>query len=248
VKGDARGRIVTIHQPEHLPWLGFFSKLDAADLMVSLDVVPFRKNYFQNRNRVLGPDGGACWLTVPVRLDGHLHGQIRTVPIAEDGRWRRKHLGTLEHRYRRHPYFGEVFDRIAPILEADWDGIADLNHALIDVLKDALGITTPIVRASDLDVAGSRSELLAAICQRVGAEVYLSGPSGRDYLDPAPFEAAGVRIAYHDYEHPVYQQRGSDGFVSHLSVLDLLFNCGPESMEILRSGRRIAEGSSGASA
>ena len=236
----ARGRVVTIHQPEHLPWLGFFSKLDAADLMVSLDVVPFRKNYFQNRNRVLGPDGGAHWLTVPVRLDDHLAGQIRLVPIAEDGRWRRKHLRTLEHRYRRHPHFDEVFGRIAPILEDEWDRVAELNHALIDALKETLGIATPIVRASELDVAGSRSELLAAICRRVGADVYLSGPSGRDYLDPTPFEAAGIRIAYHDYEHPVYPQRGSDGFVSHLSVLDLLFNCGAESGEIVRAGRRIA--------
>lgn len=237
---DARVRTVTIHQPEHLPWLGFFSKLDAADLMVSLDVVPFRKNYFQNRNRVLGPDGGAHWLTVPVRLDSHLAGEIRTVSIAEDGRWRRKHLRTLEHRYRRHPHFAEVFDRVAPILESEWRTIAELNLALIDVLEGALGIDTPIVRASELGVSGARSELLAAICARVGAEVYLSGPSGRDYLDPAPFEAAGVRIAYHDYDHPVYPQRGSDGFVSHLSVLDLLFNCGPESFERLRAGRRIA--------
>jgi len=131
-------RIATIHQPEHLPWLGFFAKVAAADLLISLDTVPFRKNYFQNRNRVLGPDGGAHWLTVPVRLDDHLAGQIRLVPIAEDGRWRRKHLRTLEHRYRRHPHFDEVFGRIAPILEDEWDRVAELNHALIDALKETM--------------------------------------------------------------------------------------------------------------
>ncbi|HEX6937963.1 MAG TPA: WbqC family protein [Longimicrobiales bacterium] len=239
MSGEAGERVVAVHQPEHLPWLGFFAKLDAADLMVSLDVVPFRKNYFQNRNRVLGHDGGPLWLTVPVRLDGHLAGEIRTVPIAEDGRWRRKYLRTLEQRYARHPHFPEVFEPVARIVEAEWGGIAELNLALIDALRRPLGIDTPIVRASALGVTGTRSELLAAICRRVGATVYLSGPSGRAYLDPAPFEAAGIRVAFHDYDHPAYPQRGSEAFVSHLSVVDLLFNCGSAAGEILRAGRRI---------
>ncbi|HEX7118635.1 MAG TPA: WbqC family protein [Longimicrobiales bacterium] len=239
MNGDARAAVVAVHQPEHLPWLGFFAKMDAADLLVSLDIVPFRKNYFQNRNRILGPDGGPLWLTVPVRLDGHLAGEIRTVRIAEDGRWRRKYLRTVEQRYGRHPHFREHFEPLARVLEAEWSGIAALNLALIDALRRPLGIHTPIVRASDLGVTGTRSELLAAICRRLGAAVYLSGPSGREYLDPTPFEAAGIRIAFHDYDHPVYRQRGCDGFVSHLSAVDLLFNCGPGSAEILRAGRRI---------
>ncbi len=233
-------RTVTIHQPEHLPWLGFFAKMDAADLFVSLDSVPFRKAYFQNRNRVLGPHGRPLWVTVPVCLEGYREGEIRTMRIATHQNWRKRYLRTIEQRYSKHPYFEELFEPLARVIEADWAWVADLNHRLIDVLRERLGIDTPMVRSSDLGVTGSKSELLASICAAVGAEVYLSGPSGRDYLMPSAFEAVGVGIAVHDYDHPTYSQRGTDAFVSHLSVVDLLFNCEPgESLEVIRSGRRL---------
>lgn len=235
-------RVVTIHQPEHLPWLGFFAKMDAADLFVSLDNVPFRKAYFQNRNRILGPRGEPLWVTVPVNMAGYREGEIRAIPVADHGNWRRKYLRTIEQRYGRHPQFEAVFEPLSRIIEADWEWIADLNHALIEELQRRLGIDTPIVRASELDVHGRKGDLLASICEAVGADVYLSGPFGREYLDPKVFEAVGVEIMIHDYEHPAYPQAGIEGgtFVSHLSVIDLLFNCpAAESLEFVRSGRRL---------
>ena len=235
-------RIATIHQPEHLPWLGFFAKVAAADLLISLDTVPFRKNYFQNRNRILGFDGAPHWLTVPVHLDRHRHGEIRQVRIADDRRWRNKYLRTLEQRYRKHAHFEEVFTPIAAIVEREWVRLADLNHALIDALLEKLGIATPVLIAGDLGGDGSRSRLLADLCRRAGADVYLSGPSGRDYLDFEPFHRLGIEVRFHDYVHPAYTQAGTTAFVSHLSAVDLLFNAGPSAGEILRRGSRIAEG------
>lgn len=234
-------RIATIHQPEHLPWLGFFAKAAAADLLISLDTVPFRKNYFQNRNRILGFDGAPHWLTVPVHLDCHRHGEIRQVRIVDDRRWRSKYLRTLEQRYRKHSYFAEIFTPIAAIVERQWDRLADLNHALIDALREKLGIATPVLTAGDLGGDGSRSRLLADLCRRAGADVYLSGPSGREYLDLEPFRTLGIEVRFHDYVHPAYPQAGTAAFVSHLSVVDLLFNAGPAAGEILRRGSRIAE-------
>lgn len=234
-------RVVTIHQPEHLPWLGFFAKMASADLLVSLDSVPFRKNYFQNRNRVLGSDGRPLWLTIPVRLERHLSGRIRDVPIAGDGRWRKKYLRTLEQRYRKHPFFAEVLGPLAELLEREWSRLADLNHALLAALEHQLGITTPLVRATELGGEGTRSELLADLCRKVGAEVYLSGPSGREYLELRPFREAGIELRFHDYDHPAYPQRGTGSFISHLSVVDLLFNCGEASGEIVRRGSRVEE-------
>lgn len=233
-------RVVTIHQPEHLPCLGFFAKMAEAELLVSLDCVPFRKNHVQNRNRILGHDGAPAWLTVPVRLDDHQRGRIADVAIAEDGKWRRRYLRTLAQRYGRHPYFHALFAAVAGAIEAPGRSLAALNHELIRVLARRLGIATPVVRASDVGGEGTRSRLLADICQRVGADVYLSDPSGREYLELDAFGDAGVEVRFHDYEHPVYEQRGSAAFVPHLSVVDLLFNCGSDAAAIVRSGSCVS--------
>jgi hypothetical protein len=231
--------IVTIHQPEHLPWLGFFAKMARADLFISLDTVPFRKNYFQNRNRVLGHDGAPAWLTVPVRLQDHLESSIAEVEIAGDGRWRQKYVRTLHQRYARHPHGAPLLSALGAAVERDHTRIAELNDALIEILRDALGVTTPMVRASTLGGTGTRSELLADLCVRAGADVYLSGPSGRDYLDPRPFEQAGVEVRVHDYDHPTYPQQETDRFISHLSAVDAICNCGPDAGELLRQGSRM---------
>lgn len=234
--------VVTIHQPEHLPWLGFFAKMARADCLVSLDCVPYRRRYFQNRNRVLGSDGSPVWLTVPVHAENHFQLPIAEVRIVEEDRWRRKYARTLEHRYGGDAP-GGLCDDVARTVAGARGLLSDLNHELISILRDALGIRTPIVRATALGGTGRRSELLAELTRRVGGSVYLSGPSGREYLDPRPFERLGIEIWFHDYDHPVYPQAGSSDFVSHLSALDLIVNCGAEAQAILMSGSRVTPAS-----
>jgi WbqC-like protein len=228
--------IVTIHQPEHLPWLGFCDKAARADLLVLLDVVQFRKNYFQNRNRILGPNG-PMWLTVPVLGKGHTASTIRDTEIHGDRRWAEKWWRSLDHAYRATPFF----ERHAPFLEEvsrrPWRYLADLNETLIHHLFDALDVSCKVIRASSLPVSGARSELLLDICRRTGAAEYLAGQHGRDYLDESIFAAAGIHVRYHEFAHPVYAQAGQDTFVSHLSCVDLLFRHGPESGERLRAAR-----------
>lgn len=235
--------IVTIHQPEHLPWLGFFHKVDQADLLVLLDVVQYRKDYFQNRNRILGPNGPQ-WLTVPVVRAGYTSRTLRDLQINNDVRfhngvdWRRKHRKTIEHAYRRHPHFGLVEPVIDDLYEREWLLLVELNEALIRAMMVLLDIDTRIVRASELRVEGKRSDLLASICRATGASTYLSGPTGRQYLDEAPFRSAGIDVRYHSFEHPAYRQRHAVEFVPNLSTLDLLCNCGPDSLAVIRSGTR----------
>ncbi len=235
-------RVAAIHQPEHLPWLGFFAKMACADLLILLDTVPFRKNYYQNRNRVLGPDGRPLWLTVPVRLERHLDGRILDVAIAAEdgGRWRRKYLRTLEQSYARHPRFRDVYPEIAAeVAGAGWD-LAGLNVRLIEKLRAVFGIDTPLASAAAMGGRGTRSDLLADLCARAGADVYLAGPFARAYLDPEPFRRLGIAVRIHDYEHPRYPQSGTAGeFVSHLSAADLAFNLGKDGAGLLRSGSRV---------
>jgi WbqC-like protein family len=234
--------IVTIHQPEHLPWLGFFHKADRAELLVLLDVVQYRKDYFQNRNRILGQQG-PVWLTVPVVTRGYMDASIADIRVntatVEHNRsdWRRDHLRRIRHGYGRHPFFAEHVPFLEDTYARDWELLVDLNEHLIGWFLDTLGIATPVVRASTLGgLHGARSELLLEICRRSGATTYISGHTGREYLDEEIFRSAGIEVEYDAFEHPRYPQMGSADFVSHLSTLDLVLNVGPASLDVIRRG------------
>src|SRR5581483_5667629 len=200
--------LVTIHQPEHLPWLGFLDKARRADLLVLLDTVQYRKNYFQNRNRVLTANGPA-WVTVPVLTKGNSDQAMRDVQINADGspRWREKYWGTTEQAYRSAPFWADYSDALRRTIWTDTTSLTELNERIIQLLFGFFRIEVRTVRASVLNVTGARSELLLSICQRAGADRYLSGVSGHDYLDVAKFEAAGVSVEFHEFHPPLYRQR-----------------------------------------
>lgn len=219
-------RAVTIHQPEFMPWLGFFAKMNSADAIVLLDTVPFRKNYFQNRNRVRA-ENGEVWLTVPVYQSG-LSGQlIMDVKMLDDDHWRRKHMATLAQSYCRLPAFEELWPELAAIYEMRTDQLVTLNSALIMWMARQFGIKAEILLASNLAARGKGSRLLVDLCMEVGASRYLSGPSGRDYLDVTLFDDALIEVEYFDFTHPLYGQRYQP-FIPRLSAIDMLFCRGVE--------------------
>ena len=217
---------MAIHQPEAFPWLGFFDKLARADVLVLLDSVQFRKNYFQNRNRIRTSDGWV-WITVPVLTAGRAAQDIATVEINNTVDWRGKIRRALSLHYGRAPHFAALHGALFQILERPWTRLADLNIAVIAWLADALGIQRRTVRASELGAAGARSELLLDLCGRLGAGEYISGISGRTYLDASLFARAGIAVQYQEFHHPVYRQC-CEPFVPCMSTIDLLFTHGPE--------------------
>jgi hypothetical protein len=220
---------VTIHQPEHLPWLGFLSKIDAADLWIVLDSVAYRKNYFQNRNQVRS-GAARTWLTVPVGTPSATH--IRDVRISDAPNWQRKYVGRLVHAYPAAHAAGELTPGIELTESAGaGDRLLDLNLALADWLFAAFGVTTPRVLASELDVPGHKSELIRNLCLAVAADSYIAGPSGRDYLDLEDFAGHGVDVGFFDYHHPTYDQ-GVE-FVSHLSAVDAVASVAPAELRDL---------------
>ena len=225
--------IVAIHQPEHLPWLGFFDKLRQADLWVSLDHVQYRKNYFQHRNRILG-ERGPIWLTVPVQGKGRFGQRLNDVRIDNETnpRWRHKCWNSVVQHYGQAPHFQEHRPFFAGLYDREWSSLAELNETIIDYLMGALGFSVRKVRSSELGVEGVRGDLLMRICQEVGASAYLSGISGREYLDFAQFETAGIEVRVQEFHHPVYQQLHQP-FVPCLSAIDLLFNHGPRSLDAI---------------
>lgn len=218
--------LVSIHQPDHLPWAGFFEKMLRADAFVLLDDVQFSRGDFQNRNRVKG-QGGAQWLTVPV-----LHRFPQKINEAEvAGRdWQAKHWKTIVSCYRRAKHFDALAAEFRGLyLNRRWERLADFNVAAIELLARSLGIKAKCVLASELGATGRKSELVLNICKALGASRYYSGRAGLDYLDQEAFRNAGVEIIFQSFNHPVYEQlfMKECGFVPNLSMVDLLFNCGP---------------------
>lgn len=217
--------IVTIHQPNFAPWTGFFDKMSKSDVFVLLDTVPFTKGGFQNRVKVKG-NNGAQWLTVPVQTKGKLGQLTSDVETNELRPWREDHIRTLETFYRKAPHGQEMIEQIRESYASADDLLVNLCVDIIERAHRHYGLETRLIRASELDVEGSSSELLARIVEACDGDVYLSGPSGRNYLDSAPFDERNIAVTYHEFTPEPYPQQDGD-FVGGLSILDHWANCGP---------------------
>ena len=230
--------LVTIHQPQFMPWLGYFDKMDQADRFVLLDTVQYKKNEWQNRNRLKAAQGPQ-WLTVPVRF--RFPARINEVGVNDNAPWRHKHQQALKTNYGKAAFHEKEAASIAA-LYADFSTLLrDVNGATIDWLATRLGIDTERCWASALPVDEQEpTQRLVEICKYLGASAYLSGAEGRNYLDVTRFAAAGIEVIFQQYTPTDYPQLFGD-FVSHMSALDVVLNCGPASAQVLRAGRRTAD-------
>jgi hypothetical protein len=225
--------IVTIHQPNHLPYLGFFDKMINSDVFILYDNTQFKSEDFQNRNRIrTNTEQGWIWLTVPISYTfGTL---IKDVKII-DQHWRKTHWKSIEANYSRAPYFKEYKDRFKAIYDKDWTNLSEFNIAIIKELRDAFGIKTKLVRSSELipNLKSKSTQALVDLCKTAGATTYLSGSDGDKYLKLELFEKEGIKVIFQRYKHPEYTQAFS-GFHPYMGAIDLLFNHGPESLKIIR--------------
>lgn len=226
--------ILTAHQPVYLPWLGLFHKIALSDIFVLYDHVQFQTDDWNHRNKIKSPSG-PLWLTVEVAQRDHLHKRLTEIALQDTKPWRRKHLRSIEQSYAKAPYFRSYIDFFVDMYSHPWDNLVDLNLHQLLWLLDTLDIRVPLKRASAMDLEGRKSGMALEMCRKVGADILIFGSQGRDYAEVEAFAAAGVDVVFQDYRHPVYPQLYGE-FASHLSVIDLLFNCGPSSLDILMSG------------
>jgi hypothetical protein len=228
--------ICAIHQPQYIPWLGYFDKIDRADVFVLLDTVQYKKNEWQNRNRIKTAQGPQ-WLTVPVL---YRHPQlIIEVPINNRERWQHKHYQSLITNYAKAPYFHLLTSFWEEILGHPWEMLAPLNITVVRRLCEILGIKTPVYVASELGNFPEDPDLrLIAITRFFGADTYLAGKGGHDYMKIETYEEAGIKVLFQDFCHPTYPQLFSEEFVPYLSVIDLIYNMGPKSLDVIRSTRK----------
>lgn len=230
---------VAMHQPHYLPWLGLIDKIDRSDLFVVLDHVQYERKGWQNRNYVASKNGPVL-LTVPV-VQRSRHERIMDKEIDNSHPWREKHRRSLaEHCYRNAPFWDDYGERILSVYERDWTRLADLAWATTSLVLDAFGIDTPVVRASELgEFPGQKSELLAQLSAKVGAQTMLSGDGARDYVDQEIFQRYGVAVEWQGFRHPEYPQHSRRGaeFLPRMAALDLLLNAGPDGIGVLRGAR-----------
>jgi hypothetical protein len=223
---------LVILQPSYLPWLGYFDQMFKSDVFVIYDDVQFDKHGWRNRNRIKTAQG-VQWLTVPVLTKGRNFPLNCDVEINNTAAWQDKHLKSLKQNYVQAPWFDKSFAAFEAILQRPFRFLIDLNLELISAIKNNLRLTTHICRASELSVPRSgKTERLIEICQKFGADTFLEGEAGQNYIDEALFAQHGIRLEYQRYQHPIYQQLHGE-FVPYLSIVDLLFNHGSGSLEIL---------------
>jgi hypothetical protein len=225
--------ILTAHQPVYLPWLGLFHKIALAESYCVLDTVQYQTNDVNNRNKIK-TQSGPIWLTVPVDSKDHLKKCIRDTRIVHNG-WERKHLKSMQMAYAKAPYLTDYFPELEAIIVNRHDYLTELNTEILRLFLRYLDIERPITFASQLELAGTKSELLIDMCAKLGADHFIFGALGRDYADIAAFQAAGVEPHFQDYHHPEYRQQHGP-FEPYTSVIDLLFNEGPRSRDILMAG------------
>jgi hypothetical protein len=226
---------IAISQPTYLPWMGYFDLIDQVDKFILLDDAQFGKQSWDQRNRIKSPTG-LQWLTVPVITHGRMGQRLCDTEISDAQFWE-KQLRAVKVSCGKAPYFDIYFPRLRQLHCETESKLVDLNLKLISWIANELGLTTPMVRSSSLDVAGKRSERLVSMCKSLGATDYVSPRTALYLLEDLPiFSESGIGVWFHNYTHPEYKQRFPP-FCAYASVLDLMFNEGPRALEIIRSGR-----------
>lgn len=246
--------IVSAHQPNFMPYLGFFDKMKKSDIFVIRDEVLFTDSDYHHRNRIRinGNDNLNSpqykWINVPVEKvnDYIMHVNVKKDAVIKNRNWKNMILHDLESNYRTSPSFQQVFPKIKNVLEKNHDKLIHINMDIIELFRELLEVDSKIVFASSLNLKpshfekGNASEDLARICKSLGADVYLSGEGGRNYLNIGEFEKYGLEVRFQEFKHPKYAQN-YPGFLSNMSAIDYLFCNGKSKVNESKSKFELVE-------
>jgi hypothetical protein len=224
---------VGIIQSNYLPWRGYFDLIDDVDLFIVYDHVQYTKHDWRNRNRIKTGSGPA-WISVPVRFSLSAPTPIDRTPVVYNANWQKKHTRSIDMAYRSSPYYQLYQQDLLDIINTRFETISELNVNLIQWIMRQLRIETPIRFSREFSPTGNKTDMLIETLKQVGATDYLCGPASRAYLETKKFRAAGIRVEYKSYDYQDYPQLHGP-FEPNISVIDLLFNCGPDARRHLKS-------------
>ena len=224
---------VAIVQSNYIPWKGYFDMIASVDEFILYDDMQYTKRDWRNRNKIKTPQG-LQWLTVPVRVGGKFEQAIRDTEI-EGTAWAREHWNAILHNYGKTPYFTVLGLSLQQVyLSKRYQKLSVLNRALIEWVCDYLKVETKLSNSWEYKLIEGKSERLADLVVQAGGTTYVSGPAALDYLDESAFKDRGIEVEWFSYEgYPEYPQLWGS-FEHGVTILDLLFNCGPQSAQYMK--------------
>jgi hypothetical protein len=228
------GKRIAIVQSNYIPWKGYFDLIGSVDECVLFDDVQYTRRDWRNRNRIKTPNG-CIWLTIPVQVKGRYYQKIKDTEVS-DQRWRAHHWKSIQANYARAPYFAMYKDWLADLyLASEAAFLSQVNYQFLAAFCTVLGITTRLTWSRQYELLPGKTERLVAICQQAGANVYLSGPAAKTYLDEILFNDAGIAVEWMKYDgYPEYHQLFPP-FEHAVSIVDLLLNEGPQATRYMKS-------------
>lgn len=229
--------IIAIHQPDYIPYIGYFYKIAQADIFVFLDDVQFSNDNMHHWNRIKTSQG-ECRLKIPVSYN--FGDPINQVKTKDELKWKSKHLKTIEMNYIRTPYFKEIFSKFQELLLANYTDLADMNITINSFICDKFGIKKKFIKASDLQVLSVREQRVIDICQILNGTTYISGHGARNYQVEEHFTDKSIRLLYTDYQ-PISHPQLWSTFLPNMSIMDFVFNCGFNWEFIVDEIRRLKE-------
>lgn len=220
-------RKIGILQSNYIPWKGVFDIINQVDVFVFLEDVQYTVRDWRNRNKILTKTG-TQWITVPTIHKDNRHQMICETKINNIEPWQRKHFAAFQSNYARAPYYKKykwILDEL--YIKSVWDKISELNIYATILISNELGIKTKFINSIDLKTTGSKDDKLIQIIKKLDGDYYLSGPAAQNYINPHKFKSADIKLEYIKYEYPKYKQL-YEPFYHNVTILDLLFNCGPD--------------------
>lgn len=227
---------VAILQSNYIPWKGYFDIIASVDEFIFYDEMQYTKNDWRNRNKIKTPNG-LHWLSIPVATKGHLSQDVRIMDAKiVDKKWANSHWNTIKQFYKKAPYFKDytdIFEKIYKECEQE-EFLCKVNYKFIYAINEILGIKTKISFSQDYGLIDGKTERLVDLVQKAGGTEYLSGPAAKDYIVSELFEEANIKLSWMDYSnYPEYPQLYPP-FEHGVSILDLIFNCGPEARKYMK--------------
>lgn len=214
--------IMSAHQPAYLPWLGYFDKIKRSDIFIFLDTVQFEKNSFTNRNKIKTKDG-PIWLSIPVIKKDHLEKKMNEIVIDKRTHWQKKHLNSLQISYAKAQYYKELFPSLREIYNNEYELLVDATWDHLNYWLRILNIQTKIIKSSELNINSKKSDFVLDLCKSVGADYYISGALGRNYIEIEKFRKVGIEVEFQEYNHPTYEQLYGE-FIPNMGIVDLVMN------------------------
>jgi hypothetical protein len=225
---------ILITQSNYIPWKGYFDSINSVDEFIVFDDMQYTKRDWRNRNQIKTPQG-LLWLSVPVKVKGNFFQKINETFVS-DPKWGSTHWKTLTSNYSKTPFFKEYKDKFESIyLDDKLNNLTEINLKFIKTINEILNIKTLIIDSREFILKEGKTERLVSICKDRNANAYFTGPAAKNYMDESLFQQEGIDVKYFDYsEYPEYPQLHGE-FTHFVSILDLIFNTGPDSKKHMKS-------------